>query len=109
MKTTIRISAILLLTGILFACATGEYMQMNPSEHAEVLGIVQTTFNVTGAFRYRSTINKHSYISLMAQAQQQYPGLNIDIRDISWAIGGGDAANNTYEYSAIGKVIKVEN
>jgi hypothetical protein len=42
----------------------------------------------------------------LAEAQNKYPDINIDIRDIAWAIGQGDAANNNYEYTAIGKVIK---
>ena len=95
------------ITGLLVSCCvTGDYMPMKPSENVEVLGIVQTTFNVTGSFRYRSTINKNAYISLMAEAQKKYPEIIVDIRDISWVIGKGDTSNNNYEYSAIGKVIK---
>jgi len=78
---------------------------MKPSEQAEILGTVQSTFHVTGSFRYRNVINKQAYISLLAEAQRQNPDILVDIRDILWAIGGGDAANNTYEYSATGKVI----
>jgi len=106
MKVKFEILSVILITGLLVSCVTGDYMAMKPSENVEVLGIVQTTFNVTGSFRYRSTINRHAYISLMAEAQRQYPEINIDIRDISWAIGKGDASNNNYEYSAIGRVTK---
>ena len=106
MKVKFEILAGFIITGLLVSCVTGDYMAMKSSESIEVLGIVQTTFNVTGAFRYRSTINRHAYISLMAEAQRQYPGIILDIRDITWAIGKGDASNNNYEYSAIGKVIK---
>ena len=106
MKTKLGILAGFILTGLLVSCVTGDYMAMKSSENIVVLGIVQTTFNVTGAFRYRSTINRHAYISLMAEAQRQYSGIIVDIRDITWAIGKGDASNNNYEYSAIGKVIK---
>ena len=106
MKTKHLIFTGLLLTALLASCATGDYLALKPPEHTEVLGIVQTTFNVTGSFRYRRTINTNAYISLMAEAQKQYPGIIVDIRDISWAIGQGDAPNNNYEYSAIGKVIK---
>ena len=106
MKAKFGILAGFIITGLLVSCVTGDYMAMKTSENVEVLGIVQTTFNVTGAFRYRSTINRHAYISLMAEAQRQYPGIILDIRDITWAIGKGDASNNNYEYSAIGKVIK---
>jgi len=106
MKAKFGILVGLIITGLLVSCVTGDYMAMKPSENIEVLGIVQTTFNVTGAFRYRSTINRHAYISLMAEAQRQYSGIIVDIRDITWAIGKGDASNNNYEYSAIGKVIK---
>jgi len=107
MKTKLGVLSVIFLIGLLVSCATGEYMQMKSSEHAEVLGTVQTTFYVTGAFRYRSTINRQAYISLMAEAQKQYPDIIIDIRDISWAIGQSDAANNNYEYSAIGRVIRL--
>jgi hypothetical protein len=80
---------------------------MKPSENAEVLGLVQSTFYVTGAFRYRQTVNRQAYISLMVEAQKKYPDDIVDIRDISWVIGQGDAANNNYEYTAIGKVVKL--
>ena len=106
MKTMLGIFWVILLVGLLVSCATGDYMTMKSSENAEILGVVRTTFNVTGSFRYRSTINRNAYISLMTEAQKQYPGIIVDIRDISWAIGQGDAASNNYEYSAIGKVIK---
>ena len=106
MKAKHGILAVIIITGLLVSCVTGEYMAMKPSENAEVLGIVQTTFNVSGSFRYRSTINRHAYISLMAEAQRQYPEIIVDIRDISWAIGKGDTSNNNYEYSAIGRVIR---
>jgi len=107
MRTKPGILSVILLIGLLVSCATGEYMPMRSSEHAEVLGAVRTTFLVTGAFRYRSAINRQAYISLMAEAQKKYPDTLVDIRDISWVIGQGDAANNNYEYSAIGKVIKL--
>jgi hypothetical protein len=94
------------LTGLFISCATGEYMKMSSKENAEVLGFVQSAFLVTGSFRYRSVINTQAYITLLAEAQNKYPNINIDVRDITWAIGQGDAAHNNYEYTAIGKVIK---
>jgi hypothetical protein len=106
MKTKLGIFSVILLTGLLVSCVTGEYMAMKPKENAEVLGTIHATFFVPGAFRYKSTINRQAYISLMAEAQKQYPDTIVDIRDISWVIGQGDVANNNYEYSAIGKVIK---
>ena len=106
MKAKFGILSVILITGLLVSCTTGDYMTMKSSENTEVLGIVQTTFNVSGSFRYRNTINRLAYISLIAEAQKQYPEIIVDIRDISWAIGKGDAPNNNYEYSAIGKVIK---
>ena len=109
MKTKFGILSVMVLTGLLVSCVTGEYMAMKPHERAEVLGIVQSNFLITGSFRYRRSINRQAYISLMAEAQKQYPDVITDIRDISWAIGQGDAANNNYEYSAIGKVIKLSN
>ena len=108
MKIKIRIFSILLITGLFISCVTGEYMAMKSSEHAEVLGVVQATFNITGSYRYRRTINMNAYFALMAEAQKEYPGIIVDMRDISWAIGQGDSANNNYEYSAMGKVIKAQ-
>ena len=109
MKLKFRIFSVVVLIGLLSSCVTGEYMSMKQAERTEVIGTVQSTFHVTGAFRYRRVINRQAYISLMAEAQKQYPDIIVDIRDISWAIGGGDAPNNNYEYSAIGKVIKLAN
>ena len=108
MKTKFGIVSIILAIGLLASCVTGDYMAMKPSDHGVVLGIAESTFIVPGSFRYRRTINREAYISLMAEAQKQYPGVTVDIRDITWVIGQGDAANNNYEYSAMGKVIKVE-
>jgi hypothetical protein len=42
----------------------------------------------------------------LAEAEKKYPDILVDVRDISWAIGAGDAANNNYVYNATGKVIK---
>ena len=108
MKTKIFLMVIF-LTCFLVSCTTGQYMTLKSNEKAEVLGSVQSVFLVPGAFRYRQTINRQAYISLMAEAQKQYPDIIIDIRDISWAIGRGDAANNNYEYIAIGKIIRLQN
>jgi hypothetical protein len=106
MKTNFGIFLLLVLTGLFVSCATGEYMKMNSNENAEVLGFVKSAFLVTGSFRYRSVINTQAYITLLAEAQNKYPDITIDIRDITWTIGQGDVANNNYEYVAIGKVIK---
>ena len=89
----------------LFSCATGQYMNMRGNENAEVLGIVKTDFGITGSFRYRRAINNQAYMNLLAEAQKEYSGV-VDICDIKWAIGKSDTANNNYEYTAIGKVIK---
>jgi hypothetical protein len=91
---------------LLFSCATGNYMSLKDNEQVEILGTVQTTFTVTGSFRYRSVINTQAYINLLAEAQTKYPNVIVDVRDIVWAIGQGDAANNNYVYTATGKVIK---
>ena len=88
-----------------YSCTTGQYMTMSRNENAEVLGTISTDFTITGSFRYRRVINSQAYIHLLTEAQKQYPG-NIDVRDISWAIGNGDSSNNNYQYTAIGKVIK---
>jgi hypothetical protein len=105
MKTKLGIFLVIALTGLFVSCTTGEYMTLKSSENVDILGIVQTTFNVTGAFRYRRVINNQAYMHLLAEAQKEYPG-NIDIRDITWAIGQGDSANNNYEYTAAGRVIR---
>lgn len=108
MNTRLCIFSLIVLTSLLSSCATGQYMETKPNEQVEVIGTVESTFYVTGSFRYRSTINTQAYISLFAEAQKKYPDASIDIRDISWVIGQADAANNNYEYSAIGKVIKMK-
>jgi hypothetical protein len=86
-------------------------MQLSSRENGEILGVVKTTFLVNGSFRYRAAIDTQAYINLLAEAQKEYSG-NIDIRDITWAIG--KVVDNNYEYTAIGKVLgtnrpKVEN
>jgi len=96
-----------LLIVLLASCATGKYMEMKPAERTEILGTVQTVFYISGSYRYRSTVNTQAYISLLAEAQIKYPDYNVDIRDIIWAIGKGDPSGNNYEYTAIGKVIKM--
>ena len=96
---------LLVLIGSLFSCTTGQYMTMRKSETADILGTVSTDFTITGSFRYRNVINNQAYIHLMEEAQKAYQG-NVDVRDISWAIGGGDSSNNNYQYNAIGTVIR---
>ena len=106
MKKKLGFFSIIILTCLLVSCATtGEYMPQRASEQVEVPGIVQSTFFINGGFRYRSTVNRQAYITLLTEAQNKYPDINVDIRDISWAIGTLDYANN-YEYTAIGKVIQ---
>ena len=78
---------------------------MGKNENVEVLGTISTDFTITGSYRYKSVINTQAYIHLLAEAQKVYTG-NIDVRDISWAIGAGDSANNNYQYTAIGKVVR---
>lgn len=107
MKTKSGFLALIAIAVLSVSCATGRYMEMKQSDRAEVLGTVQSTFLVNGSFRYRRTINQQAYISLLTEAQNKYPDIVIDVRDISWAIGAGDAANNNYEYSAVGKIIKL--
>ena len=109
MKTTLKIFSVLLIIGLFASCVTGDYMAMKSSERTEVLGVTQATFNINGAYRYRRTINMNAYFALMAEAQKQYPDIDVDVRDISWAIGQGDSVNNNFEYSAIGKVVRARN
>jgi hypothetical protein len=79
-------------------------MKSSNNENMEILGIVQTSFVITGSFRYRSVINNQAYIHLLAEAQKEYSEV-IDIRDITWTIGSS-LENNNYEYTAIGKVVR---
>ena len=95
----------LVLISCLFSCTTGQYMALHRNEEVEILGVVSTDFIITGSFRYKKVINTQAYIHLLTEAQKEYQG-NVDVRDISWAIGGGDSANNNYRYDAIGKVIR---
>ena len=107
MKTKLGIFSVIVLTCLLISCATtGEHMPLRTTEQAEVLGIVQSTFFINGGFRYKRTVNRQAYITLLAEAQSKYPDTIVDIRDISWAVGQMDWANN-YEYTAVGKVIKL--
>jgi len=106
MKTKLGIFLAIVLTGLFISCTTGEYMTLKSNENAEILGIVQTTFIINGSFRYRRVINNQAYMHLLAEAQKEYSGV-IDIRDITWAIGKGDSANNNYEYTATGRVIRL--
>ena len=89
----------------LYSCTTGQYMTLSRNENPEILGTVSTDFTITGSFRYRKVINTQAYIHLMEDAQKEYQG-SIDVRNISWAIGGGEASNNNYQYTAIGTVIR---
>ena len=89
----------------LFSCVTGQYMSLSKNENTEILGTVSTVFRVTGSFRYKKVINTQAYMSLLTEAQKIYPG-NIDVKDITWAIGEGDSENNNYQYTAVGKVVR---
>ena len=109
MRRKLGVFLVMALAGLVTSCTTGSYMTLRNSEKAEYLGTVQTTFDVTGAFRYRKVINTQAYINLLAEAQKQFPDTLVDVCDISWAIGQGDSVNNNYAYSAIGKVIKLSN
>ena len=88
-----------------FSCTIGEYMSLKDNENAEILGIVKTDFQISGSFRYRKAIDSQAYMNLLVQAQKEY-GNNVDVRDITWAIGKTDTANNNYEYTAVGKAVR---
>jgi len=105
MKTKLMVLAAVLATGLLMSCTTGQYMTVKSVDNAEILGIIQTSFSITGAFRYRSVINTQAYMHLLAEAQKEYDGI-IDVQDITWAIGKSDTVNNNYEYTAVGKVVR---
>jgi hypothetical protein len=106
MKAKYRISLVIFLTGVLSSCVTGQYMEIKSTENPDILGTVQSTFVINSSFRYRSVINRQAYISLLAEAQKIFPDDNVDIRDISWAIGKQLDSPN-YEYTAFGKVIRL--
>jgi hypothetical protein len=104
MRKSIFLFAILAV--MMMSCVTGQYKKLQPSGKADVIGSIQSTFIITGGFRYRSVINEQAYMSLLAEAQKKYPDINVDIRDVSWVIGRQIDPNN-YEYSALGKIIKI--
>ena len=104
-KSLLGCLVLLVLVVSLFSCTTGQYMAMRRSDNAEILGTVSTDFTITGSFRYRKVINTQAYIHLLTEAKKEYQG-NIDVREISWAIGGGDTSNNNYQYNAIGTVVR---
>ena len=107
MKTVKKGICLILVVIVFFlaSCTTGQYLALGKNENTEILGTVSAEFPVTGSFRYKKVINTQAYIHLMAAAEEKYSG-NIDVRDITWVIGQGDAANNNYLYTAIGKVIR---
>jgi hypothetical protein len=104
MKKNIFFVAILAI--MMMSCVTGQYMRLEPSREVHIIGNIQSAFIITGGFRYRSVINEQAYISLLAEAQRKYPDINVDIRDISWVIGKQTDPNN-YEYTALGKIIRI--
>jgi hypothetical protein len=106
MKVKCRIFLLILLTGVLSACVSGQYMKIKSTENPDILGTVQSTFVINSSFRYRSVINRQAYINLLAEAQKIFPDDNVDIQDISWVIGKQLDSPN-YEYTALGKVIRL--
>lgn len=80
-------------------------MESRSNRNVEALGIVQTTFVVSGSLRYRSVINNQAYMHLLAEAQRTYDD-PIDIRDITWTVGKGNPFTNNYEYTAIGTAVR---
>ena len=105
MKTKLMLLSVILLANFFTSCTTGEYFPLKDIANIDILGIIYATFNITGAFRYRSVINTQAYMHLLAEAQKVYSGA-IDVGDITWAIGKSDTANNNYEYTAVGKVYR---
>ena len=101
------ILSIVLLASLFTSCTTGEYLPLKDIANIDILGIIYATFNITGAFRYRSVINTQAYMHLLAEAQKIYSDV-IDVGDITWAIGKSDAANNNYEYTAVGKAYRTK-
>ena len=97
---------VLALIGSMASCVTGTYMSLHKGESAGILGSVNADFTITGSFRYRKVINTQAYMHLLTEAQKEYPGIIVDVRDISWAIGEGDSASNNYSYTAVGTVIR---
>jgi hypothetical protein len=100
-----KISLILLVlsVGFFLSCLTGQYRPSKSTVNGEVLGTVQTSFTMQRVTR--NAINTQAYINLMGTASQKYQG-NVDVVDITWAIGRQTNDGNT-EYTAMGTVIKV--
>jgi len=94
-----------LIMGLAASCAsTGQYMPLDT--HDTVIGIVQISFTVRNTINGREALNILSYAKLLEMAQLQY-GTPVDVRDIMWA-SGQQIDNLNTEYSATGKVIKIQ-
>jgi len=94
---------LLITVGLLSSCATtGQYMPLGSGD--TVIGTVQISFTVRNTINGRDALNILSYAKLLEMAQLQYP---VDVKDIMWASGQKIDNLNT-EYSATGKVIKIQ-
>jgi hypothetical protein len=94
-----------LIMGFAVSCATtGQYMPLD--SHDTVIGTVQISFTVRNTINSREALNILSYAKLLEMAQLQY-GTPIDVRDIMWA-SRQQIDNLNTEYSATGKVIKIQ-
>jgi len=90
-----------LLVGVLVSCASNDRARraLNPDE--QVIGTVQTTFEVAGS----ANIYDATYIALLEAAKKEFQG-NIDVRDITFAHMG--RANRLYRFSGNAKVISLD-
>jgi hypothetical protein len=98
-----------LLADIFVSCAsTGNFMPLASGE--KVIGTVQASFAVYSSLNAnRDVINTHAYIKLLEVAQEKYgQDTLIDVRDIVWVSNKDVVTLVDTEYSATGKVVRVQ-
>jgi hypothetical protein len=103
-----------IVAGLLFAvlplsCAsTGNFMPLASGE--KVVGTVQASFTVYNSLNAnRDIINTQAYIRLLGAAQEKYGEDSlIDVRDIVWVSVKDMVTLVDTEYSATGKVVRVQ-
>jgi len=94
----------------LVSCATNTYKSSSENRNFKIIGTMQITFEMGIADLVTRRI---AYIKLLEAAKTEYHG-NIDVRDITWTKTRTITDSTTllilgYEYTAIGKVILLDN
>jgi hypothetical protein len=103
MKSIFGMVFFVVIVGVLVSCASTPHPKTRPLQQGEqVIGTVQTTMEIGGL----AIILDAAYGYLLETAKKEYNG-NIDIRDITTAYLG--RAASLYKFSAIGKVISLDN